>query len=378
MATAHHRTSPGLLLGALGFVLAAALGTGCEDKQAQKKPEAEKSDGGPPHAAGVDRNIAEAVAAVAGGKGSPSGAGGPPESGVFAPGAAEHEIRPGEPPRVVLGGKGSGPTVQFVTGAPKSGKKLEGQVEVSIQTGPRSAMPTVDLLLSFEPSAPKAAPADAPPGSTPGSPPALSELIGKVTAARLAKEQPGELPPGLDQQIAKARGSRIHFELGPSGTGRVVGVEVAKEFDESLAQVVRSASDGLALAFLPYPTEPVGVGGFWMVTSRESFAGLDVVSYRMMKLEKIDGPRATILVNTKRYVAGGQVAFAGIPPHQVVEFQGTTTGQVVVPVTNPAALQGELADAIGANIVAQQSPQGPPGRLSIHLEIRTRFALSER
>ncbi|HEX7669987.1 MAG TPA: hypothetical protein VF395_10400, partial [Polyangiaceae bacterium] len=151
----------------------------------------------------------------------------------------------------------------------------------------------------------------------------------------------------------------------------------SKDFDESLGQVVRSASDGLSLAFLPYPTEPVGEGAFWMVTCRETFAGLDVVSYRMMKLEKIDGPRATISVNTKRYVAGGQVGFAGIPPHKVVEFTGTTTGKVVVPVANPSALQGELADVIVANIEAKQAPQAPPGRLAVHLEIRTRFALAE-
>jgi hypothetical protein len=367
MVTARHSPWVGSFL-----IAALALAPGCEDKQVQKKSEIEKADGAAPRAAGVDKNIAEAVAAVAGGKAGPGAGSGPPESGVFAAGAAEHEIRPGEPPKLALGGKGSGATVQFLTAAPKSGKKLEGQIEVAVQTGPRSAMPTVDLLLSFEPAAPKAVAEGAPPGPV--------ELVGRVMAARLAKDQPGELPPGLDQQIARARGSRIRFELAPSGTGRVVGVEVSKDFDESLGQIVRSASDGLSLAFLPYPTEPVGVGAFWMVTSRESFAGLDVVSYRMMKLDRIDGPRATISVSTKRYVAGGQVGFAGIPPHKVVEFSGTTTGQVVVPVGNPAALQGELADAIVANIVAQQAPQAPPApqaRLSIHLEIRMRFALAE-
>jgi hypothetical protein len=360
------RSSIGCLL-ILGLGL--GLAPGCDDKQAQKKPEIEKSDGGPPHSSGVDKNIAEAVAAVAGGNGSPS-ASGPPASGVFAPGTADREIRAGDPPKLVVGGKGSGPTVQFVTGLPKSGKKLEGQVEVSVQTGPRSAMPTIDLLFSFESPPPNAGATEAPAGPV--------ELVGRVLASRLAKDQPGELPPGLDQQIARARGSRVRFELGPNGTGRVAGVDVSKDFDESLGQVVRSASDGLSLAFLPYPAEPVGVGAFWMVTSRESFAGLDVVSYRMMKLDKIEGPRATITVNTKRYVAGGQLGFAGIPPHQIVEFTGTTTGQVVVPVSSPSALVGELADAIAAGLVAQQSPQGQPGRLAIQLQIRTRFSLAER
>lgn len=362
MATAHRRPP-------LGFFLVATLAflVSCEDKQAQKKPESEKSDGGVPHASGVDKNIAEAVAAVAGGTAPEATGNGPPPSGVFAPGAAEHAIRPGEPPKLAIGGKGSGPTVQFSAGVLK--KKLEGQVEVGVQTGPRSALPTIDMLVSFEPPAAKTAVPDAPPQPL--------EIIGRVMAARLAKEQPGELPPGLGEQIAKARGSRIRLELAPNGTGRVTGADVSKDFDESLAQVVRSAGDALSFAFLPYPAEPVGVGAYWMVTSRESFAGLDVVSYRMMKLEKVDGTRATISVNTKRYVAGGQVGFAGLPPHQVVEFTGTTTGAIAVQANDVAAIQGELADVIVANIVAQQGAQGPAGRLSIHLEIRTRLALAQ-
>jgi hypothetical protein len=82
-------------------------------------------------------------------------------------------------------------------------------------------------------------------------------------------------------------------------------------------------------------------------------------------------------VNTKRYVAGGQVGFAGLPPHKVVEFQGTTTGAIAVQANDVAAIQGELSDVIVANIVAQQGPQAQAGRLSIHLEIRTRLALAE-
>lgn len=355
----------------VGFgALALLTALGCEEKKTAPRPEGSGPDGGaaPRSAGGVDKSIAEAVAAVAGGAGPAGGEQkGPPDTGVFAPGAGGKEMRAGELPKLSLGGKGSGEMVQFVTAPPKPGKKLDGKVQVVVQTGPRSAMPTTELSFAIE-AAEK--PAD------PAAPAGPLVLEAKVTASKLAAEQPGELPPGTDKIIAKAKGSHVRFELAPSGAGRVASVELAKELDEALGQIVRSASDQLELAFLPYPTEPVGAGAFWMVTSRESFAGLDVVVYRMFKLQKVEGGKATIDVSAKRYVAGGALSF-GLPPHTLVEFSGNSTGQIRVSVADTSSVQGEMGDVLLANLVPKDVPPGaPPGqKMAVHVEIRTRLAV---
>src|SRR5262245_4703958 len=144
-------------------LLAASLfaAAACEDKsQSEAKPASSaRADAGPSRSAGIDRNIAEAVAEVAGGKGP--GAAGPPATGVFAPGAADKEMRPDEPPKLALGNKGGEPTVQFASGAPK--RKFDAKVVVLVQTGPRQAMPTVELSVSQEAGAPaESAPDKAP------------------------------------------------------------------------------------------------------------------------------------------------------------------------------------------------------------------------
>jgi hypothetical protein len=357
-----------VFLGLSALALLTALG--CEEKKTAPKPEGSGPDGGgaPRSAGGVDKSIAEAVAAVAGGAGPAAGEQkGPPDTGVFAPGAGDKEMRAGEPPKLVLGGKGSGETITFVTAVPKPGKKLDGKVQVLVQTGPRSAMPTTELSFSLD-AAEKAADPAAPAG------PLLVD--GKVTAAKLAAEQPGELPPGTDKIIGKAKGSHVRFELQPTGAGRVTGVELSKDLDEALGQLVRSASDALALAYLPYPTEPVGVGAFWMVTSRESFAGLDVVVYRMLKLQKIEAGKATIDVSAKRYTAGGALAF-GLPPHTLVEFSGNSTGQIQVSAADTTSVRGDISDVLLANLVPKDMPQGaPPGqKMAVHVEVRTRLAV---
>jgi hypothetical protein len=340
----------------------------CEEKKTAEPAEHRANDGGAATPPGVDRNLAEAIVAVAGGQGQDSK--GPPESGVFAPGAADRELRAGEMPKLTLGSAGTGDTVRFAS-SPKVTKKLDGTVVVSVQTGPRSALPTISYSLSFEPETAKAEPA------------ATSPVVvnGKVTAAKLAQEQPGELPPGLDKQIAKAKGSKLDYAFAPTGSGRQVSVEPATEMDESLAMPLRSAGDALAVAFQPYPTEPVGVGAFWMVTSREAFVGLDVVVYRMIKLEKIEGDVATLNVSAKRFVAsGGKIGLPGIPPHHIADFSGNTNGRIQVSVSNPLNVHGELQDALIAGLVPEGAPpQGlPPGqKMQVHLEMRSELAFGK-
>ena len=344
--------------------LAALALFGCEDKKTQRQTEG--ADSGAPHAGSHgDKNIIDAVQAV----GSAAAQQGPPESGVFAPGAADKELKLGDPPKVVVGAKGTAPFAQFVAVGTKPSKKLEGKVEVGIQTGPRSAMPTIELALATEPPE---KPAD------PAAPPGPVELSVKTISAKLAAEQPGQLPPGADKPILKMRGSRIKLEVSPNGAGRVKNVEPSKDLDESFVLVLRAASDALAFAFQPYPSEPVGAGGFWMVTSREPYAGLDAVVYRMFKVVEVKPDSVMLDVNVKRFVNKGQLTLPGLPPHQVEEISNNTTGKLEVLPTDTTQVHAQLTDMMGAAL----SPQGAPAqaqaqgqRMQMQIQVRTRLAL---
>jgi hypothetical protein len=353
----------GLLLGAILVAVAA-----CEDKtHSEAKPASSaKADGGTPRSAGVDKNIAEAVAEVAGGKGP--GGSGPPANGVFAPGAADKEVRAGDPPTVALGGKGEGATVTFASGPPK--KKLDAKIVVSVQMGPRSAMPTVELSVTQDANAAAEPAEDKPSGP--------AEMTLRVAGSKLASEQPGELPAGLDKEIGKLKGSKYHFVVGANGAGRLAGIDIPKEADPGLATILETAADTLSLAMLPYPTEPVGAGAFWMVKTRGSMFGIETVSYRMMKLQRVENDRATIAVNTKHYVVSGRLGFPGLPPHKIGEFNQTGNGTIVVPVAQPSSVQGENTEALLANLVSDGQAGGgqsiPPGQqLPIHFELRTKM-----
>src|SRR4029453_476091 len=101
------------------------------------------------------------------------------------------------------------------------------------------------------------------------------------------------------------------------------------------------------------------------------------VSYRMMKLTKVDGARATIAVNTKHYVVSGSLGFPGLPPPKIGEFNHSGNGVIVVPAAEPASAQGENTESLLANLVpeGQTAPQGmqPGQQIPIRFEIRTKM-----
>jgi len=80
-----------------------------------------------------------------------------------------------------------------------------------------------------------------------------------------------------------------------------------------LSMWLETLRDTLALVTLPMPDKNVGVGAYWMVTSREGVLGLDMVTYRLVKLEDVKDGVATLSVNTKRYSASRSLTCPDCP-----------------------------------------------------------------
>ena len=79
---------------------------------------------------------------------------------------------------------------------------------------------------------------------------------------------------------------RVDFRVGPDGAGANFHVDTQKGVDPAFKDALQGLADTLAMLVLPYPSKPVGVGAYWMVTSRDTLIGLDVVTYRLVKVEK--------------------------------------------------------------------------------------------
>jgi hypothetical protein len=333
----------------------AGSGAGCEDKPKESRP-VEAEDGGEAQLKGVDPKLAEAVArakkadhdAAAGEQQE----GGPPESGVFEPGKADEQLKKGAPPKITLGSAGSEPRIAL-TRALQPGWKDNGSIDISLRMG-RNAVPELGFALTVEALKPKA---DAPSGSA-------QTMVAKVDKVAFNTDV-GAQGKELAGQLAKMRGSRIEFRVVEGGVGVDYAYSLAKGADPNLEMVLRGVGEALETATIGVPKESVGAGGFWLITTRGLLNGAEVVSYRMMKLDKVEGDTLSLSVNTKRYAVTNKLEVPGIPPGtELVQFQSTVEGTLSTDKSRPIAVGGSIKQAFMAALAQPSNPQQPLGMQS--------------
>jgi hypothetical protein len=83
----------------------------------------------------------------------------------------------------------------------------------------------------------------------------------------------------------------------------------------------------MAIAIAPMPDKPVGAGAYWMVIDRAGTLGIDIVRYRVFRLEKVDGQKASISIETREYSASGEADLGGQGKLFIMQFdsQGKST-----------------------------------------------------
>src|SRR4051812_51090 len=301
-------TSSALILSAV--VLASAFASGCDKKEKQHDSESENAtDAGASKAnkvAADEPDLAKAMGSVAAARGSATAnPGGPPPTGIFGPGEADKAAAKGAPASLTLGSDGSEPRV-LLGPAPKPGLKRAGTIELATQSDPQQGAIPIQFAVTLETLKPKTE-ADAKAGEAPAPMP----VVVKVTSAKI--NAPG-VPADLATAVSKLKGSKVEYQVGADGNAANLRTEIPKGTDPGFRDPVQALSDMLLNVALPFPTKPIGLGGFWMVTSRDKIMGLDVVTYRLVKVEKIEGTQVSLSVNTKRYAASPAFELEGLPP----------------------------------------------------------------
>lgn len=302
------------VLGTAGLITA---GAGCKKAQKPSGEVIEAKDEGPT----VDPELARAMATASAVEGQPAAgdAGdGPPEAGVFGPGEADRQLPRGAPAALTIGGLGSEPRVRL-TGRPPVGKSSL-RLRLNAQRQGRQEVP-IDVDLLLEVAAAKG-PAPDPAAAPPATGLAPLTVTAKVAAAKVDSALvPANVSKDHEATVAALKGSRITFELAASGAGTGFAIELAKAADPGLANMLHSFSDLLAVLTVPYPTEPVGVGGMWMATTREAVLGIDTVSYRLVKVRSVQGDRVSLEVNSRRFAAEATQTIPGLTAEGAVELQ---------------------------------------------------------
>lgn len=327
----------------VGWVLLAA----CQSEPPKvEKAKPDKAGDGAEQKPVVDNKIASAMRAATQAEAAQAQAGqqgAPPRDGVLGLDAAEREIARGKPAEITLGGAGGTPKLALGTGELRAGEGPKGTLEVSYRIG-GSVVPTIEYGFQVLRAA-----AEEP------DPLRTKFLLSKAAPA---EDQPGRLPPNMAAEVAKLNGSSVEFSSTRQGLPIGAAKVEAKNNDPQLVPLVESASTALTLLVLPRPDAPVGAGAFWMVKSRETFNGADVVVYRMVKVDAVTNDVAELSVNTRRYLAGNTLSLEGLPPHTIREFQGEGTASLSLRQGAPYPYQGKVRESM----LAMVAPNDQPGQ----------------
>ena len=353
-----------------GVALFAVALSGCEHKP--KTVNADEVEAGVDKSA-VDLALAKAVALASArhkAQAAPGNqAGAPPQNGIFAPGAADKAMPPGAEPKVVLGSQGRAPNVQLEPLQPKPGYRSKAKLALTLRGGGGS-LPSLDLAISLETKRPK--------GAKPGSHGPV-DAVATIDSAEVSSAERANVPPAFVDRISGLEGSHITYSILPDGAGKNFAYDLSKR-----ASGLDTALDSLVEAFsamtVPVPDKPVGVGAMWMVTTRGMVAGVDVVSYRLVKLEAIEGDHVKLSVNAKRYAASDDVDLPGLPTKfgkvKLAQFASTSNGSVDIDKGVPLPTGVQLTQMLQAPIVPVKNPQRPVANMQSATTVK--FDLAQR
>jgi hypothetical protein len=357
------------LLRAAGLSIAAlGLLSGCHDDKPTADADAGAEDGGPPKPL-LGGKLGAAVAAAESGSGQ-AAAGkapgdGPPEAGFFPPGGADKAQAPNAPAKVEVLGEGTEPRVALVDALPS-----EQQVRLTsgYRMGQQGSLPAFDFGLAIKAEKPKGK-------DEKGD---AAQVVAKVVSVGIPGAG-GKLPKELSDGLDKLKGSEIRYRLTSDGamldvttTGpkdKAASPEIAPLLDVAM----RGLLEGITLVTVPLPKKPVGVGGYWIATDRGTSFGIDVVRYRVFKVQKIDKDQATLSVDTRQYAVKDEIDLGAIAQNQKItadrfdsQGKGTITwmGSQLVPSTSDVMQRTTVTFGGG--------PKGQPkGGLQVELGAKT-------
>lgn len=349
-------------LASAGLMAGLWLSMACQsDPPASSEPAKTKTEPAEEEKPPRNSKIAEAMAQASSTRPSPASAAlAPPASGIMALAEVERQAPRGKPATLTLGSTGAKPRLNLSPASWGPKARPTGKFTVAGRAA-GGVLPNIDISVvamrrELAALGVPSAPVDRLKGSVAAVAPTAITTVIELLSAVPSAQQPGRLPPGADKSIAALDGSVVKFTANAQGAVTAVDVSPKKDSPE-VRPLLDEVAASLAAISLPYPHVPVGVGAYWMVTSRESMGGVESVAYRMLRITKVIGNVAEVNIKTRRYLASPKLEIEGLPSHTVRQFESEGSGSFTVAVGAAFPSKVELKESMLAMIAPDDRPQ---------------------
>ena len=245
-------------------------------------------------------------------------------------------------------------------------------------------LPPLNVDLSLAARAPKANPKEA---AAEGQQEPGVDVTAKVDKVSVAAKGM-RFPPQLEQEVGKLKGSTVTFRVSKDGKASGFLPQVAKEAGPAWNLAAQSLGTALSLSLLPYPEEPLGVGGYFLATTRSELAGVAVLVYRMVKIVNISEGRATLDISGREYAVDRAVStpdLAGGRTLHLNQFSAQSSGKAEIAAGQFYPMSSESSLGLRALLVPPGEPTSPqssakpgpdPQRQRMGLQAKIGFSLT--
>lgn len=360
-----------LNIAAAGLFMAVALGACNEEKRTTPSADAGPASSaisGPILGGKLGQAVAAAASAAPVQKEDKPG-GGPPETGIFAAGAADAEQAPTAAPKLQLFGEGNDPKVSLAYAfGPGSERKVTLILQIRAAQSALTPL-TMDLVFKSEkPKDDKKADKGKDKDKVQDKP---VEDTGLPVTVKVADAKPirgGTLPPELEglKEVV------LRYRLSPKGVPTDLAIEYPKKTNDTIDLMTGAMVDVALGMTIPLPDKPVGAGAYWMVTDRTHSTGVDVVRYRVAKVAKLDGKSATLALDIREYAANTNFNLPGMPKEIQValeKFESQGKGEVTIGQDAFVPEKGQI-NVVMQSFLSSPQQQQPGQRLGIQTDIR--------
>lgn len=177
----------------------------------------------------------------------------------------------------------------------------------------------------------------------------------------------------MNAQYDAIEGLGFELSMNTRGAGQKMSLNVAEDTGPVMQSFLEQQADRLLSMRIPFPEQPIGVGGEWQIVRTIRFDGVEVEEIRHYRLAERTGRRVTIEIELTRVATEQELELAiddealrNMPPEmrqrlksKVLSYGATTTGRITTNLDQWVDAELELKTKIDRKVqmgTAQNAP----------------------
>lgn len=203
-------------------------------------------------------------------------------------------------------------------------------------------------------------------------------FVYQVVSTEIGGNPSAPAPLHPTQSVDSAQDLRIRYRINSQGVAQRVDVDTRKLRSPQFAQMLDSLTQVVAQVLMPFPDEPIGVGGTWRVVSPHQQGGVTVTQQSTITVKQLTDHDVKVMSQIEQSALPGKVAAPGAPPGatlDLLELSGRANG------TSRIQYSGFVAESAASYDLAMKlSVAGGPGAAAAEsqamaMNVSTNFTL---